>query len=421
MDSSALPQPSADALDASHRLVALIQAEVEAAGGWIGFDRYMQLALYQPGLGYYSGGSRKFGADGDFVTAPETSPLFGACLATQCAQWFESVPASVVEFGAGSGTMAAHLLNELQRLQVHPLGYDIIELSGELRERQRQTISMLAPASLARVRWLDRMPESLSGVVLGNELLDAMPVRLFQIREGEIFERGVALAADPGGPSTFCFQDRPAGRDFAALVAASLSRAGWPAQPAWPQRYGSELGQTAGAWVASVSQRLRNGVLLLLDYGFPAAEYYHPQRSQGTLMCHYRHRSHADPFFVPGLQDISAHVDFSAVADAAAAGGAELLGYTSQAHFLLNCGLLDKLAALPQTRGLDQARQSQAVQTLVSEAEMGELFKVLALGRVDAGASTGAAGGSRAAPVEQSVAASLGFMRGDRSQALGVD
>jgi SAM-dependent MidA family methyltransferase len=389
MDSSVLPDPSAEALAASRRLTGDLRADISAAGGWIGFDRYLETVLYRPALGYYSGGSRKFGAAGDFVTAPETSPLFGACIATQVAQWFEAVAHDVIEFGAGSGAMAAQVLNELTRLGARDVTYRIVELSGELRDRQRRTIEMLAPAQVDRVRWLDRMPDVLSGVVLANELLDAMPVRLFHLQRGELFERGVAAADDPPGGRDFCWQDRPADAGFTAEVRATLAAADWPAGVGDPDDYVSELGLVGRGWVESIVERMDRAVMLVIDYGFPSREYYHPQRARGTLMCHYRHRSHGDPFWLPGLQDITAHVDFGAIAAAAQARGAGLLGYTSQANFLVNCGLIDMLAKLPRSGYLIDAKRSQAVHRLVSEAEMGELFKVLAVAVADVGESIG--------------------------------
>jgi len=388
-----LPEPSPQAREASERLRARIAARIEAAGGWIGFDAYMQAALYEPGLGYYAGGSRKFGRDGDFVTAPETSPLFGQCLATQCLQWFERAPPRVFEFGAGSGALAAQLLGELTALGAADVDYRIVEVSGELRARQRETLQAISPALARRVSWLERWPESIEGVVIANELLDAMPARVFRLQRDRVLERGVAL--DDRG---LAFRDRDADAAFERRVRATLAQV-WGDAGHWPHDYVSEIGVQAQAWVSEAGSRLARGALLLVDYGFPRAELYHPQRDAGTLMCHYRHHSHGDPFLWPGLQDITVHVDFSAAAAAAAQAGLDCLGYTSQANLLINLGLLDRLARVPAEDAIAYLPQAQAVGRLLSEAEMGELFKAAAFGR---GLADDA----------------LGFARGDRRRAL---
>jgi len=394
-----LPLPDPDARAASDRLARRIAERIAAAGGRIGFDAFMQAALYEPGLGYYSGGARKFGPAGDFVTAPEISPLFGACLAAQCDAWFAHAPAVVHEFGAGSGALAADLLAELERRGRPPEAYRIVEVSGELRARQRDTIAARAPSMLARVEWLDAWPERLDGVVLGNELLDAMPARVFRLSGGAVLERGVSVAAEADGVPRFGWADAPADAAFGQRVRALLADAIADAGDHWPPEYVGEVGEQAFAWVREAAARLHRGALLLLDYGFPRHELYHPQRVTGTLMCHYRHHAHVDPFLLPGLQDVTVHVDFTGVALAGVDAGLELLGYTSQARLLLNLGLLETLARTPIEQGLAYARQAQSVQTLVSEAEMGELFKAIALGR---GMPPDAAG----------------FLRGDRSGAL---
>lgn len=394
-----LPLPAPEARDASDRLARRIAERIAAAGGRIGFDRFMAAALYEPGLGYYSGGARKFGPAGDFVTAPETSPLFGACVAAQCAQWFDSAPAHVIEFGAGSGALAADLLAELEQLRRGVDAYQIVELSGELRERQRATIAARAPAMLERVQWLDAWPERIAGVVVGNELLDAMPARVFRLRAGAVLERCVGVESSAGEAPRFEWIDAPADAEFEAAVRATLAGPIADADGDWPDDYVGELAEQSLAWVAEAARRLERGALLLIDYGFPRRELYHPQRVQGTLMCHYRHHAHGDPFMLPGLQDITVHVDFSAVALAATAAGLDLLGYASQARFLFDLGLLERLSRTPVERGLEYVRQAQAVQVLISEAEMGELFKAIAFGR--------------GMPPD-----TLGFLRGDRSGAL---
>jgi SAM-dependent MidA family methyltransferase len=340
----------------------------------------MELALYAPGLGYYAAGARKFGSGaegGDFVTAPEISPLFAHALAAQVAQVFEHVPPCIVEFGAGSGRLARDLLDALAARGVPLQRYAIVELSADLRERQQ---GLLADA---RAQWLDTPPRDFSGLIIANEVLDVMPVRLFARERGELLERGVTLR-----DGALAFADRPADASLAGAVAEIEAEVGTVADG-----YGSEIGLTARGWMRSAGEWLAQGALLAIDYGFPRREYYHPQRLMGTLMCHFRQHAHADPLWLPGLNDITAHVDFSAMAQAAGEGGLEVLGYTSQAHFLLNCGLLD---LLKENR---EPAAANAAHRLISEAEMGELVKVLAVGRgIDA-------------PLR-------GFARGDRTHTL---
>lgn len=383
-----LPVPGADALAASQALVALVRDEIAAAGGWVPFDRYMERALYAPRLGYYSGGARKFGLraqDGsDFVTAPELSPLFAATLASPVAQALAaSGTRELMEFGAGTGKLAAGLLVALDALGAHFDSYAIVELSGELRERQRETIEALAGPLAKRVRWLDALPGTFAGVALGNEVLDAMPVKLYARTGGAWHERGVAAAAD----GTLGFADRIAGAaggaaggaaldDYDAAVLAELD-----AQIDPSIDYVTETHAAAAAFTRTVCTMLSRGAAFFVDYGFPRREYYHPQRAQGTLMCHYRHYSHGDPFFYPGLQDITAHVEFTAVAVAGTEAGADLLGYTSQARFLMNAGITDALAGLDAADTARFLPAANAVQKLLSEAEMGELFKVIAFSR----------------------------------------
>lgn len=377
---AALPPPTAEQNAVSTRLRALVAADIEAAGGWIPFDRYMQLVLYAPGLGYYAAGATKLGtagAGGDFVTAPEISPLFAYALEHQIAQVFEHVPRRIVEFGAGSGRLAGDLLAALRTCGYECEQYSIVEVSAELQERQR---SRLAGEP---VEWLTAAPRDFAGVMLANEVLDVMPVRLFVKREGAALERGVAMR-----DGAFCYAERAAPADLRAAVDEIEHEVG-----PLPDGYASELGLAARAWVRSVADWLDRGLVLLIDYGFPRREYYHPQRLMGTIMCHYRHHSHADALWLPGLNDVTAHVDFTAMADAAAAAGLQIMGYTTQAHFLLNCGLVGRLTDTPSPA------ESSAVQRLISEAEMGELFKALALGR----------------GIVQPL---LGFARGDRTARL---
>ncbi len=379
-----LPIPDADAAASSARLKTLIEDAIRKAGGWIPFSRYMELALYAPGLGYYSGWARKFGAAGDFVTAPEFSPLFAQALAAQVAQIMAASAPRILEAGAGSGALAVGLLLDLERRGALPERYDILELSGELRARQQEALARGAPHLAGRVGWLDALPESFGGVVVANELLDALPVNIVAWREDGIFERGVALE-----DGAFAWRERPAA---GALLAVSRGLA-------FSFPYVSEINLAAHAWTAEWGRILQRGALLLIDYGFPQREYYHPQRAEGTLMCHYRHHAHGDPFWLPGLNDITAHVDFTAVAEAGHDAGLDVLGYTSQAQFLLNCGLAQLLEARQADGAVAYAALASGAQKLISPAEMGELFKVLVLGKgIDA-------------PL-------LGFVSGDRAHAL---
>lgn len=368
-----LPAPDAAAADHCRRLTGLIRAEIAASpAGRIPFARYMELALYAPGLGYYSAGSQKFGSQGDFVTAPELSPLFAHCLARQCAQVLARTGGAILEFGAGSGALAAGLIAALDALGTPPSGYFILEVSADLRERQAQALAGLAPALRDRVQWLERLPvPGFRGVVIANELLDAMPVHRFVVAGGAAQE--VSVTADGEGFGEVLAA--PAGERLAGRLA------GLVAAHHLPDGYASECNLAAEDWVAAVAAFLEAGAVFAIDYGFPAAEYYHPQRREGTLMCHYRHRAHGDPYFLPGLQDITAHVDFTAVAEAAAAAGLCVAGFATQANFLLAAGITE---ALEQAAGDDPRRRLElaaAAKRLLMPHEMGELFKVLALTR----------------------------------------
>jgi SAM-dependent MidA family methyltransferase len=367
-----LPAPGPSALAQSEALSAQLRSEIAQAGGWLPFDRYMERALYAPGLGYYGGGSVKFGRrpeDGsDFVTAPELSPLFAATLARPVAQALEaSGTRHLMEFGAGTGKLAAGLLKALDALGAQFDTYSIVDLSGELRERQRATLEAEAPALAARVRWLDALPEQFEGVVIGNEVLDAMPVRLFSHTDGVWHERGVTLRE-----GDFDFEDRPvsAAQDVEFLTGIEVDG-----------EYVTETHDAARAFTRTICTMLTRGAALLIDYGFPRHEYYHAQRAQGTLMCHYRHRAHGDPFVYPGLQDITAHVEFTGIAEAGVETGADLLGYTSQARFLLNAGITEVLGEIDPADTARFLPAANSVQKLLSEAEMGELFKVIAFSR----------------------------------------
>ncbi|MBY4896649.1 class I SAM-dependent methyltransferase [Cupriavidus sp. AU9028] len=374
-----LPLPSADALEASSRLSEHIGEAIDAAGGWLGFDRYMSMALYAPGLGYYSGGAAKFGRDvrdgSDFVTAPELTPFFARTVARQVGQWLAEGLDAVMEFGAGTGRLAADLLTALEQQGQLPRRYTIVELSGELRERQQRTLAERAPHLADRVQWLDALPAAFDGVVIGNEVLDAMPVRLYARQRGLWHERGVAhadLSPDANVGARFAYADRPLpSQDIPAVLAAIPG----------DHDVITETHAEAEGFMRSVGAMLGKGAVLLIDYGFPAAEYYHPQRTGGTLMCHYRHHAHPDPFLYPGLQDITAHVNFSGIALAAVEAGLTVAGFASQARFLMNAGITELLMTLDPADAASFLPAANAVQKLLSEAEMGELFKVIALTR----------------------------------------
>ena len=370
--------------------MAVLRREIAAAGGWIGFDRYMHLALYHPGLGYYAASPGVLGAWGgasDFITAPELSPLFAATLARQLAGLGASLRLErVVEFGAGSAALACGLLRELADAGAWlPEEYAIVEVSAAMRERQRAAVAELPGELARRVCWWERLPESFDALVLGNEVLDAMPVRLLRREQAGWLERGVGLDAQ----GRLCWSDRPL--PPGCTLRPSLRQLAVGSVTEWHQ--------AAEGFMRSLGAHLGRGVALLFDYGFPAHEYDHPQRADGTLRCHRAHRAHDDPLWEPGLSDITAHVDFSAMARAAREAGLDVLGYTSQARFLLNAGLLDLLAPRMAAGDAASLRLAAGVHKLLGEHEMGELFKVLAVGR----------------GLEQPLAA---FAQGDRRAAL---
>ena len=381
---SDLPTPPAEALAHSEKLAALIRDDIAAHGGWIPFARYMELVLYAPGMGYYTAGARKLGREGDFITAPEMTPLFGQTLARQAAEVLESGLDQILEIGAGSGALAAAMLAELEHMDRLPRNYYILEVSPDLRERERDLLALKVPHLLERVIWLNRLPTLYAGLIIANEVLDAMPVHVVRAGSSTLEEGGVALQ-----DGTFAWAWRPAGADLVSAAAALQL----------PEGYQTEIQLVARGFVRTLAQSMARGVILLVDYGFPAHEYYHAQRSEGTLMCHYRHRAHADPFFLPGLQDITSHIDFSAMARAGEEAGLELLGYTGQAQFLVNCGITDIMLRTPPENAAAYLPQAAAAQALLSPSEMGELFKVIAFGK------------EYAAPL-------MGFSSGDRRSSL---
>ncbi len=358
-----LPEPTADALAASRALHRLISEDIRAHDDWISFARYMELALYAKDLGYYAGGAAKLGKDGDFTTAPEITPLFGATLARFARDLLPDRPLRLLEFGAGTGKLAHDILAALRAAGVEVASYEIVELSAELRARQQALLGK----DLA-VRWLSAPPPAFSGLVIANEVLDAMPVHLLVRKGGRWRERGVSVDHDG-----FRYVDRDADPVLASQI---------PDAETLPDGYLTEVHPQQSGFIRMLADMLRageGGAALLIDYGFPASEYYLPQRAEGTLMCHYRHHAHGDAFFLPGLQDITAHVDFTQVARAGLEAGLEIGTWQSQAAFLLAAGLPELLQAGKPDQAADWLPQANAIQKLTSPAEMGELFKVLVL------------------------------------------
>ena len=367
-----LPEPDAAAQAHSAALIKKIHTIIAESGGEISFAEFMQQALYAPGFGYYSGGLQKFGDAGDFTTAPEISALFSHCVASQCAQVINELGhADILEAGAGSGIMAATILRELELLGALPDRYYILELSAELRQRQAETIKTLYPELFERVQWLDALPLSgFCGVILGNELIDAMPVQRFIIEDNEVREQ-VVVSQDDG----LHLATRPADRELITAVRKIETELDEP----FAQGYESEINSAGDAWLSSISDLLDTGLILLIDYGYPRREYYHPQRNTGTLMCHYQHRTHPDAMILVGLQDITAHVDFTALAEIAIKKGLSVSGFTTQAHFLLSLGIEQRVGQFSDEH--EQMQATQQIKQLVLPSEMGELFKVIALTR----------------------------------------
>lgn len=366
---SPLPAPSTEAATHSAQLAEHIANTICDEGGWIPFSRYMELALYAPGLGYYSAGARKFGSEGDFVTAPELTPMFARCIAMQALQVLEATGGDILELGPGSGALAADLFEELNAQGKAPKRYLLLEVSPELRARQHERLEKRFPNDMDRFVWIDRLPEAIRGLVIANEVLDVVPFSMLRRTGGEILERGV-IVSEAG----LAFDDAP-------LPDGDLKRRALTVFPPGDYDYLSEVSLAAEGLARTIASSLESGVALFIDYGFPEREFYHPQRSMGTMRCHYRHRFHGDPFFMPGLQDITAHVDFTAMARAADSAGAEVYGFTTQAYFLISCGLAVLVSAGDPTATLSRLKGTSVVHRLINPSEMGELFKVLAVGR----------------------------------------
>ncbi len=364
------PLPIASPAELAHSQVLTdnIAQKITESGGWINFATFMHMALYLPALGYYSGGAKKFGKGGDFVTAPEISALFAKTLARQAAQILAEssgnhLVANMLELGAGTGTLAADILLELQQLNTLPAQYFILEVSDHLRQMQRETLQKRLSADLfKRVVWLDSLPTNFVGLIIGNEVLDAIPAHLIVNTAAGLYERGVSFERE------LTWQDRPLQKGKLHDEVSTYSL---------PNNYLTEACPAAAGLINSLADCLKQGVILMLDYGFGAAEYYHPQRNQGTLMCHFQHYAHSNPLINLGFQDITAHVNFTAIAEAGTAQGLSLAGYCNQASFLINCGMLDLLAEVSPSNMAVYAPLAAAAQKLLSPAEMGELFKVI--------------------------------------------
>jgi len=364
-----LPPPAPEAAAHSRKVAEHIAAAIANEDDWIPFSRFMELALYAPKLGYYAGGSRKFGIEGDFVTAPEITPVFAQCLALQARQILRQTGGHILELGPGSGALAADLYGELKAQGAAPSKYLMLEVSPELRDRQRKRIAERFPQDADRFVWLDQLPEKIRGVVIANEVLDVVPFCIVHRTGDELLERGV-IVTEAG----FAWDDVP-------MPDGDLKRRAKGVLPPGDYPYLSEIGLAAEGLVRTIAEKLEAGMALFIDYGFPQREYYHPQRSMGTMRCHYRHRYHGDPFFMPGLQDITAHVDFSAMARAAESAGAEVIGFTTQAYFLISCGLAVLVSEGNPNMTLSRLKASSAVHRLINPNEMGELFKVLGIGK----------------------------------------
>lgn len=377
---TSLPIPDSEAQAHSAALTQHIQNRIQSAGGWLSFAQFMDLLLYAPGLGYYSAGAAKFGAEGDFITAPEISPLFGRAIARFIAPTLARIQdGHILEPGAGTGRLAASLLETLNQLGALPDRYLILEPSPSLQAIQQRNLTEWIPSLVEKVEWIHALPDRHKGVVIANEVLDAMPVHLMVMTDqaNRFLERGIGLDAS-AQDSGFIWMDHPASSQLNDQAVHHLTgHAGEGYEPGMV----FELGLPAEAWAQSLGTLLDEGQVVLIDYGFPAREFYHPQRRNGTLMCHYRHHAHDDPFLYPGLQDVTAHVDFTAIAQALKNSGLTLDRYQSQAGFLLASGILETLSPGLESGSVPWLKETTALQTLLSPAEMGELFKVLVASR----------------------------------------
>jgi SAM-dependent MidA family methyltransferase len=365
-----IPTPSADARQHSAKLVELLKEDISKNGGYITFARYMDLVLYAPGLGYYSAGNQKFGSAGDYITAPEISQLFAKCVARQCQEVLNKLGTGIIlELGAGSGKFAAELLLELEQIDCLPDQYQILEVSADLRSKQNHYLANACPHLLKRINWLDKLPtQPIKGIIFANEVLDALPAHSFHIDDNQPKERCVTMVHGQlewlsVPPTTAELQHKLESLQQEFDLANG---------------YGSEINLMIPALINSLNDVLDQGLILLFDYGYGRNEYYHPDRHQGTQMCYYQHHRHDDPFKYIGLQDITTHVDFTSVAEAASNVELQVTGYTTQASFLLACGIID-FAAAKNLSPAEQYQQNQAIRLLTLPSQMGELIKVMAL------------------------------------------
>ncbi len=375
-DLQTLTEPDDEAKNRSRLIVQCIQQQCDAAGGHIPFSEYMNIVLYQPGLGYYSGGLQKFGASGDFVTAPEISPFFGQCLAFQTAEVLQNFDATsanqktILEFGAGSGVLAVDILQQLEKLSTLPDQYLILELSLELQHRQQETIKSKVPHLYPRVQWLQQIPAQLNNVVIiANEVMDAMPVECFRLRDGAVETMQVSIEGEK--PVAHYVADTLADKKIKIIEQRSELK--------FTDAYHSEYNPAVSAWLSALADTIDQAVILLIDYGYNEKEYYHPDRVAGTVMCYHQHKAHEDFFWWPGLQDITAFVNFTDLAYSAVDSGFDVSGYTTQAAFLLANGLSDLHATKVTSELQQQITLSQQIKTLTLPSEMGERFKVMAL------------------------------------------
>lgn len=363
-----LQKPSEDAVVASTRLTEMIHKQIRAQGGWMPFSQYMNLALYAPQYGYYTGGSHKIGKDGDFITAPTLTPLFGQTLATQLAQVLPQTEGNIYEFGAGTGELAACVLNELAKLGIKIKAYYVVDISSELMVRQKDYVQKHAADQAHLFHHINELPETINGIVFGNEVLDAMPCEVMRWENHRIWQRGVCISEDG---FKWAEQERSVGLLWDA------------AQKIKPEgdSYISELHLAQQAFIHTLAEKLVCGAMIFIDYGFEESQYYCAERNTGTLIGHYRHHSIHDPFYLPGLCDLTCHVNFTAIAEAGVDSGLDLIGYCNQAYFLLNLGLTERLQQIGDPETLDFIQAASACQKLLAPQEMGELFKVIALGK----------------------------------------
>lgn len=369
-----LPEPNTAAKRHSAQLCTLIQKHIHESGGWIDFAQYMELALYAPGLGYYTAGLQKFGESGDFITAPEVSPLFGRAFAKAVGHALHAMGGgNIIEFGAGSGRLAVDMLTQLDADACLPEHYYIVELSADLSQRQYETLHACCPEMLERVVWLQSLPcEALDAVVIANEVLDAMPVQRFVIDD-----TGPKVLGVSHQQGCLVLETRPADDALMAAIAHVQEDTGKPFAPG----YMSEINFNLQPWLNSLAQILNSAAVYLVDYGYPRTEYYLPERNTGTLMGYYRHRAFDDPLWYPGLQDLTAFVDFTAVAEAALNSGFEMEGFTSQGNFLLDCGILTLIQEEADNDARSELQRMQQLKTLTQNTEMGERFKVMGLSK----------------------------------------